>query len=405
MIRPLGKDKMADHKRRSFDLIIVGAGMYVCGKGTDGFGTILPAVFEAWKKGVIRTIHLAAATQKGADLARQKAKALTCITGVSPDIRYYPDKSDDSLAYLSAVSTAVFPCAAIVSVPDHLHFGIARDLIRKKIHVQVVKPLVATVHENEQLITLKNKHDVYGCVEYHKRFDESNLKLLDLIRQGALGDLLQFRIAYSQRKIIPVTVFRNWVAHTNIFQYLGVHYVDLILFLTRATPKRLMSVGIKNYLSGKGIDTYDTIQTLIEWQMPEGNNIFLSSHLTGWIDPDMSTAMSDQRLEVIGTKGRYRADQKNRGVTLQTDKNGVEEINPYFCQFYNDIEGDSLKIGGYGPASIIQFLMDTADIIHRRKKPSDMKGLRATFESSLQISRILEASEKSLSDCNKWISV
>ena len=34
---------------KKIDIVVIGAGLYVCGKGTDGFGTILPAVFE-WKR-------------------------------------------------------------------------------------------------------------------------------------------------------------------------------------------------------------------------------------------------------------------------------------------------------------------------------------------------------------------
>ncbi len=390
---------------RPFELIIVGAGMYVCGKGTEGYGTILPAAFEAFRKGWIKTIHLAAATKKSAALAKVKANELTNLTGISPKIRFYPNNVDDSDAYIDAVKNASMPCGAIVSVPDNLHFPITKELIERKIHVQIVKPLVSTVDENKELIALKNKNKVYGCVEYHKRFDESNLKLFDLIRQGTLGELLHFRINYSQRKIIPTTVFRSWVDTTNIFQYLGVHYVDLIHFLTSATPQRVMSIGMKKYLSGKGIDTYDTIQTLIEWKLRNDKGIFLSSHLTGWIDPDVSTAMSDQRLEVIGTKGRYRSDQKDRGVTLTTDDFGCEQINPYFCQYYHDVDGQNLKINGYGPKSILQFIKDTADIISGKKRPADMMGLRATFESSLCIAEILEASARSLTENNTWVQI
>jgi predicted dehydrogenase len=396
---------MTDAILRPFDLIIVGAGMYVCGKGTDGYGTILPAAFEAWRQGWIKTIHLAAATKKSADFAKAKAEDLQVLTNICPDIRFYPENVDDPSAYLTAVKKASHPCGAIISVPDSLHFTITRELIERKVHVQVVKPLVSTIDENKKLIALKNKHNVYGCVEYHKRFDESNLKLLDLIRKGKLGELLHFRINYSQRKIIPTTVFRSWIDTTNIFQYLGVHYVDLIQFLTDAIPLRVMSVGMKKYLSTKGINNYDTIQTLIEWQLADEKGSFLSSHLTGWVDPDVSTAMSDQRLEVIGTKGRYHSDQKDRGVTLTTDDVGCEHINPYFCQFYHNVDGQDLKINGYGPKSILQFVEDTADIINGKKIPADMKGLRATFESSLCISMVLEASVRSLAENNSWVRI
>ncbi|MCF6246325.1 MAG: Gfo/Idh/MocA family oxidoreductase [Desulfobacula sp.] len=387
------------------DLIIVGAGMYVCGKGTGNYGTILPTAFEAYRKGLLHTIHLTAATRKSADLAKIKADELAELTKIKPDIRFYPKKNDDPKAYLTAVDKATHPCAAIISVPDNLHFKITKDFIERKIHVQVVKPLVSTVKENNDLIELKNKHNVYGCVEYHKRFDETNLKLLDIIRQGTLGKLVHFRINYSQRKLIPTTVFRHWVETTNIFQYLGVHYVDLIHFLTGAKPKRVMSIGMKKYLTDKGIDTYDTIQTLIEWESTENKDIFVSSHLSSWIDPDVTTAMSDQRIEAIGTKGRYRSDQKSRGVTLVTDENGCEEINPYFCQFYHDLNDRAMRIKGYGPKSVIQFLKDSADIISGEKTPSDLLGLRATFESSICVSTILEASEKSLMQNNIWVRI
>ena len=34
---------------KKLDIIVIGAGLYVCGKGTLGYGTILPAIFE-WKR-------------------------------------------------------------------------------------------------------------------------------------------------------------------------------------------------------------------------------------------------------------------------------------------------------------------------------------------------------------------
>jgi len=30
------------------DIVMIGAGLYQCGKGTPGYGTVLPAIFE-WK--------------------------------------------------------------------------------------------------------------------------------------------------------------------------------------------------------------------------------------------------------------------------------------------------------------------------------------------------------------------
>src|SRR3972149_5716305 len=109
--------------------------------------------------------------------------------------------------------------------------------------------------------------------------------------------------------------------YSNIFQYLGIHYVDIIYWATGAVPLRVMATGQKNYLLSKGIDTYDSIQAVIEWKTASGI-IFNSSFFTNWIDPENTSAMSDQRIKVIGTKGRYEADQKNRGIRIVTDENG-----------------------------------------------------------------------------------
>ncbi|MFZ5775055.1 MAG: Gfo/Idh/MocA family protein [Thermodesulfobacteriota bacterium] len=390
---------------RPMELIIVGAGMYVCGRGTEGYGTILPAVFEGYRSGLVGTIHIAATSAASARAAREKAKDLGQLMGVSPELRFYPEAGENHHAYLEALkATAGRPRAAMVSVPDHLHFEITRDLIEHDVHVQVVKPLAPTVREVEALVELARQHRVYGAVEYHKRFDEANLKLLALIRQGTLGELLNFRIQYSQRKVIPTTIFRQWVDRTDIFQYLGVHYVDLIHFLTKAQPIRVMSVGMKKYLSREGIDTFDTIQTLIEWQ-EEGGKTFLSDHLTGWVDPDTSSAMSDQRLEVVGTRGRYISDQKDRGVSLVTDGSSTEQINPYFSQFYPGVDGNTQTFSGYGPRSILQFLRDCSDILNSEVEVDALAGLRATFASSLPVAKVLEASCLSLGGGNRWVTI
>lgn len=392
--------------KKPLEVLVVGAGMYVCGKGTDGYGTILPALFEGYRQGLVGCIHIAATSRISATKALAKAEELKKMLHVDPEVRVYPfDKEYDDKSYLHALEESPGPWAAVVSVPDHLHFQISKTLLEKGIHLQVVKPLVAKVDEVRELIRLQEENNVYGAVEFHKRFDHANLKLFDLIRRKELGQLLNFRINYSQRKVIPTKMFQAWVDTTNVFQYLGVHYVDLIHFLTGAQPKRVMSIGTKKYLPSRGIDNYDTIQTLIEWQEVQTEDCFLSSHLTGWVDPDTTTAMSDQRIEVIGTRGRYRSDQKDRGVTLVTDADGVEQINPYFSQFYPALDGQAMMVSGYGPQSILQFIADVADIRDGTRNLADLQGLRATFTSSLPVAAVLEASEKSLNKSNIWVAV
>ena len=92
-------------------------------------------------------------------------------------------------------------------------------------------------------------------VEFHKRFDKHNILLKNTYESKKLGQPLYFNIEYSQKKIIPEKIFRKWVNKTNILQYLGIHYIDLVYFITKATPIRVLAMGQKNWLKKQKIPT------------------------------------------------------------------------------------------------------------------------------------------------------
>ena len=94
-----------------------------------------------------------------------------------------------------------------------------------------------------------------------------------------------------------------------------------------------MAIGQKTEIVKFDIDSYDSIQCVIEWEMKDGTK-FTETILTNWIDPETSSAASDQKLKFVGSKGRYEADQKERGIRINTDEDGIEHINPDFCRPY-----------------------------------------------------------------------
>ena len=250
---------------------------------------------------------------------------------------------------------------------------------------------------------LQEKQGLYGVVEFHKRFDRANLKLKEILGQGRLGDPLYFIVEYSQRKSIPQEAFASWVEKTNIFQYLGVHYVDIIYFVTGARPLRVMALGQKRWLKNHGIDTYDAVHGTIEWA-GAGNRTFLSYIFTNWVDPETTSGMSDQKIKVIGTKGRYESDQKRRGVLVVTDEGGIEEPNPDFCSTYPEGSG-SLSYQGYGIDSIHSFLRDVIDLEEGRTTVNDLENLRPTFKDSICSTAVVEAINKSLARDGSWVEV
>mgnify|MGYP002335999499 CR=1 FL=1 len=370
----------------------------MCGRGTDGYGTILPAVLEACKAGIIGSLLVATRHSESFSTFDKKLGYLNKLMGTAVRYEGYSLTSRSNVnAYRDAIRDLLSPAAVIIATPDHLHTEMALAAIERGNHVMVVKPLAPTVSEARKLIYAAENAGVYGAVEFHKRWDWANLKLKSVLSEGRIGEPLYFHVEYSQRKLMPTQIFADWVEHTNIFQYLGVHYVDLIHFVTGAIPKRVLAIGQRNWLMKKGIPTYDAIEVLIEWSKG-----FTSTILTHWVDPNNNSAMSQQMIKAIGTAGNLSSDQTHRGVQLITDEGGIEDINPYFCQVYPDVESEQSHYRGYGIESITQFLNDVVTIATGAHTPIDFEGRRPTFRSSLVSTAVIEAVNLSLIHRNRW---
>lgn len=387
------------------NVVVIGTGMYVCGRGTDTYGTVLPALFESHKMSLVREIHVVGRSEESLKSFSEKEKALKWLMGVSPHVSCHLQEREGVSALLDILKKIPRPAVAIVVVPDHVHFEVVSRVIEEAIHVLVVKPLAQTVEEVKCLISMQEEAGIYGAVEFHKRFDRSNLKMKEIVDSGKIGTPLYSVVEYSQKKIIPEEIFAKWSSKTNVFSYLGVHYVDIIYFVTRAMPVRVTATGQKTWLATKGIDTYDAIQAMVEWELPENKGHMTSIFLTNWIDPNCMSAMSDQKIKIIGTKGRYEADQKHRGIQVITDENGIMDINPDFSEFYLDPDGKTMSFKGYGPESIIQFINDARAIESGEISWQQLAGMRPTFREALVSTQIIEAVSLSLKREGEWVSI
>jgi predicted dehydrogenase len=381
------------------NVLIIGSGSYVSGKNTPGYGTILPAIIEAKKMNLIDNLSIASHNAKSIIPLQKKVGELKRKTGIDLHFKFYPEKGKNDFSYKQAIKELKEPSCVIIATPDHLHFKMTKHAIQKKKNVLVVKPLTPTLKETNELVNLAKKNKRYCAVDFHKRFDFANLKIIEIINQKKIGFPLYIHVEYSQKKIIPEKVFKDWAYKSNIFQYLAVHYVDIINFITKGIPIRLVAIGQKNYLKSKGVNTYDAIQVIIEWSL-KGKK-FTSTILCNWIDPNQSSSVSNQLIKIIGTKGRIESDQKNRGFQIIDDESGIEDINPYFNQTYPN--GNLSKFQGYGIDSITQFIVDCISLENKQIKLADLNKYRPSFENTVVTSAIIEAVNKSLSNNSKWI--
>jgi predicted dehydrogenase len=380
-------------------VLVVGAGAYVTGRGTGGPGTVLPALAEASRTLPFDGVTVAATRpdEEGAAEVAEAAGRVNRALGTSLEVDYRraePLLGGDGLARFDA---------AVVAVPDHLHAEVGRRVLGADLHCLMVKPLTPTLAEGRELARLAADRGLHAVVELHKRYDEANLVVRRLLAEGRFGRLAYATVEFSQRITIPTEAFRGWVHRTNVFQYLGVHYVDLIWFLTGFSPVEAMAAGGRGVLAAAGVDALDSVHAIVRWRRPEGGDPFVSQLATGWIDPRTSTAMSDQRYLLVGAAGRIECDQKNRGLALVGAGGGAEAINPYFSQLQAGEDG--VRFAGYGHRSIATFLGDVAAIGRGEAAAGDFEGRRATFADALVSTAVVDAVNRSLANGSRWEAV
>jgi D-galacturonate reductase len=378
------------------NILIVGSGMYVTGRGTTGLGTVLPALAQISRTVAIKKVVVVATRAENAALVHGLTARINALLATSLRVEYRAIQRslDETIQDLS------IDCA-VVCVPDHLHFQITDALMRRNIHCLVVKPLVPTVGEALSLLRLQDVRGLYCAVEFHKRFDEQNLLVRKIIREGRLGRPLYMVVGYSQRIGIPLETFQNWASQTNIFQYLGVHYVDLIYFLTGMTPARVSAVGTRGVLDGHGIKTWDSIHATIVWRQGTANDEMVTQLAIGWVDPPATSALSDQRFLLVGSDGRMDLDQKDRGVTLVTADGGIEALNPYFSMILDDADG-AAAFQGYGYKSIERYVLDVCDVMAKRISPRSLDANRPSLRQALVSTAVVEAVNRSLLQGGEW---
>ena len=374
-------------------ILVIGTGMYVSGRNTKQYGTIFPSIVEFQRNQNIKDLEVVFVGTKIKNLNQSKKKIIKALklSGLSLKLTFYP-KNKKKYNYIDVIKKEKNISCAIIAVPDHLHYEVVNKCLDYNLHTLVVKPFTTKLTEAKKLIKKQKQKKLIGLVEFHKRFDKHNLLLKNIYESKKLGQPLYFNVEYSQKKVIPEKVFKGWASKTNILQYLGVHYIDMVHFITKAIPVRVLAMGQKNWLKKKNINTYDSIQCLIEWKT-KSNIKFNQTVVVNWVDPNSNSSMSYQKIKFCGTKGNYESDQKMRGIKIISDENFLEEPNPDFCQSFC-FDGKHMKWSGYGIKSVANFLNQVLT--------SKIDNNESTFSDALISTAVIESANKSLTKNFSW---
>ena len=397
-------------------VIVVGGGMITRVQ-------LLPTIYQLQREGVLGEIHVCALDAKPIRELQDDATLHRAFPAQSfvphPDpARVDPAEKFPDI-YKEVFASAGQGSLAVIAVPDQLHYSILKAAVENGLHVCIVKPLVLKYAQAEEIADLAYKRGVVVGVEYHKRFDYRNLMARKKYQDGKLGN---FRLAQAQM-IEPWyyrdSNFQNWCTceNSDMFTYVGCHYVDLIAFITGLRPKSVSVYGIvdkypngrEGYLwtdgrvvweNGASLSVVDAIGSP---DAAAGGNY---QGLAMWCQGEKDAAMLVHSDQYRGVKACYTSAGSDPGDTVYA------EPNPDYFQLI-DQGGEGLMPIGYGHRSA-EYIIKAgckasamASLAERQEfiRQLDDEGIMATPANSSYNELVVEAARLSIANGGREVEI
>ena len=375
---------------------------------------ILPTIYQLQRDGVVGEIHICALN--AAPLADIQADA-TLIKGfpgqsfvARPDPAKVDPRKNFPDLYKEVLAEAPKGSIAVVAVPDQMHYGAVMEALKNDLHICCVKPLVLKHAQAEEIGAIAAEKGLLVGVEYHKRFDHRSLMARRAYRTGRLG---QFRLGQAhlhEKWYYRDSNFQNWCTceNSDMFTYVGCHYVDLVAFITGLRPTAVSVYGIRDkYPNGREGFLWTDARVL--WEngaalsvanaigYPNAGAGGNTQGLVMWCQGEKDAALVFHSDQYRGVKHSYTSAGGDPGDTVYA------EPNPDYFQLL-DQGGGRLVPVGYGHRSV-EFIVrscrqvaEAGALAARRKLIArfDEEGILATPANSSYNELVIEAGRKSI---------
>ncbi len=214
--------------------------------------------------------------------------------------------------------------AVVLTTPHHLHVEEALAALAHGKHVLVEKPLATSVEDCDRMIAAAAERKLQLGVGYQQRFRVNNRKACELIRSGAIGDILAVQVSMPMYAgAIKAGGFGGDWSWWNDPRSLGhllnssPHAIDLLRWFMRADVTSVSSLS-RTFLPG--IKVEDTTMSLLEFSNGAIGSLFSSRAL-----PAPSFPGEDFRFRITGSKALLDLDAYSE--LRLSDENGWRVVS------------------------------------------------------------------------------
>jgi predicted dehydrogenase len=365
--------------KQSTHILIFGRGAYVVGNTTTP-PTILSAVLTSLRQLDVSNPRIVLLGKSPEASLQQKERVNALVNqfwGPNPISILY-DACDEFRSHLSHGCHHIN--AAIVSLPDQLHFRYLCELATLAIPTICVKPVVTSLADYDLLLSTVLVHNAPIYIDFHKRLDPSFRYLKHFLAHDRPSYIESVDVFYSQ-PTSDLLVQASQSSSTNIFQYLGVHFIDIISWLF---DSRLASIDFRIYPQmDSGLPPVaPRIDAYCLWTQPDLTQFF-STVSCRWSAFPSTPIRSEQYFRVKTNKHDISINLSDRGIHVLTN-DSFSIPNPYFSSSvqssHNPLISESI---GYGHSIYYHFLAGAlaSDPLIRTQHYSLLPTLQSVRES------------------------
>ncbi len=199
---------------------------------------------------------------------------------------------------------------AIVSVPDYLHREPVVVAARAGVPVLVEKPFATTLEDAHAMIEAIDAAGVPCMVEFSNRWMNQYVLAREQIHEGRLGRIVSVTADLNDTVFVP-TGMLPWASRSSPAWFLMSHTADLAAWVTAKHPVRVFARGVRQVLSARGIDTWDVIEALVEY-----DDGAVGRFTSGWVLPNGFPIIYEFKMRFVGADGLIDIDMSDQGIHL-----------------------------------------------------------------------------------------
>ncbi|MGH7510328.1 MAG: Gfo/Idh/MocA family protein [Gemmatimonadales bacterium] len=136
--------------------------------------------------------------------------------------------------------------AVYIALPNHLHREYSERAARAGVHVLCEKPMAVTEEDCLAMIRAAEENEVKLMVAYRLHFEEANLKAIDLVQAGRLGEPRIFDSVFSmQVKAGDIRLNPRQLGGGPLYD-IGVYCINAVRNLFAAEPMEVTAFSANN---------------------------------------------------------------------------------------------------------------------------------------------------------------